>query len=213
LIPKTILLAALTLSALWLAALPLTACAAASPSPALRSHLSAEQRKAQFDRVEDGLNSLDPTTRLVTLEAAVNSGDLLLRRLALTTAFKSSDPMMRSEALRAAIASTATFVVSISQTRPTHSSFMKLMRFEVHVSRFNKSDGTFLVSTTKPYSSSPNSARPATLAGDRLSMTLDVPGYSTCPAIAMLDSMGSALHGTITCGRYDEGDFTMDLLR
>ncbi|MHB8462430.1 MAG: hypothetical protein ACYDA1_07265 [Vulcanimicrobiaceae bacterium] len=114
-----------------------------------------DARETKINSVINGLNSLDPATRIATFEEAMASSDSTLRRVALSTAFASSDADLRSIALDKAIASVTTFVVQIDGTGPS-SCAQPVLRsckgpfqnglgseFEVRMTNFNSSRGTF----------------------------------------------------------------------
>jgi hypothetical protein len=169
---------------------------------------NAAQRQAQIDRIRDGLNSPDPTKRLVTLEQAVAMKDRTLRRVALSTAFASTDSDLRSTALGAAVASSATFVVDITgpMANETHWITTKVgSSFEVQIHSFDAGRNAFQTSS----SFSVNKANGA-VSGDRLSFDINVGRLfygsplskdivNQCRGVARLQGGSPLLKGSLSC--------------
>ena len=189
-------------------------CYAAQQPASPTQPASAAQRQAQIDRIRDGLNSPDPTKRVVTLEQALASKDAVLRRIALSAALASSDSDLRSMALAAAVRSAGTFVVDVSRGT---SVFKVPPSFEVRIKKFDILTGQFEASSALSWQS--NDERPGAVDGDRLSFEVDtsrIQGYSTCSGVARLETASSILKGSLTCTySYGSETFVMsiDVLR
>jgi hypothetical protein len=184
--------------------------AAASPSMAADAPYNAAQRQAQIERVRDGLNSPDPTKRLITLEQAVAAKDATIRRVALSTAFASSDGDLRSAALVAAIGSAATFAVDItgadkSGNNGRTSALQGLgPSFEVRVQQFDRSSETFKASTSASAWNGKVRWMPGSVSGDRLTFEINTSRlYHSddvgCSGVARLQGGTTHLVGTMTC--------------
>ncbi len=125
------------------------------PHATIAQQATPDARETKINSVINGLNSLDPATRIATLEEALAGSDSTLRRVALSTAFASSDADLRSIALDKAIASVSTFVVQIVGTGTSSCSKLGLgsckalfqnglgSEFEVRMTHFNSEQGTF----------------------------------------------------------------------
>lgn len=122
------------------------------PGPVIAQQSTPDPREAQIDKVVNGLNSLDPGTRLAAFEEAMAGSDATLRRLALSTAFASSDADLRTIALDKAMASVTTFVVQITGTGTSSCTGFNCKNafqnglgssFEVRMAHFDASAGTF----------------------------------------------------------------------
>jgi len=191
---------------------------------------SPAARRAQIERVKDGLNSPDSTTRLVTLEQAVLTKDLTIRRVALSTAFASADADLRSLAVMAAVSSTASFVVSVVGTDRSEGSGERLLKIlgsniELRVQNFDRAAGTFQVTTaysapkavtylngnTSPY------ARSGAVSGERLSFAFDIARVlpEVCTGVTTLQRGTTMLRGTMTCTGNETASYTVsiDILR
>jgi hypothetical protein len=169
---------------------------------------NAAQRQAQIDRVRDGLNSPDPTKRLVTLEQAIAMKDRTLRRVALSTAFASADSDLRSAALGAAVASSATFVVDIVGAESSNSSHQITSKlgssFEVQILGFDAGRNAF--QTSSSYSIGKSSGA---VSGDRLSFDISVARLfyhsqfseivNQCRGVARLQGGSALLKGSLSC--------------
>ena len=173
-------------------------------SAAEQAPFNAAQRQAQIDRIRDGLNSPDPTKRLVTLEQAVATKDRTLRRVALSTSFASADSDLRSAALGAAAASSSTFVVDIVSPEASNGSHWITTRlgssFEVQMQSFDAGRNTF--QTTSSYS---RSKATGAVSGDRLSFEINVErlfydaSVNQCRGVARLQGGSALLKGSLSC--------------
>jgi hypothetical protein len=182
---------------------------------------SAAQRRAQFNRVIDGLNSPDPATRLATLEQAVGGKDANLRRVALSTAFASSDTVLRSAALSAAIASASTFVAELSSAQGQGKRVLQATggNLEVRIVRFDRATNTFMTSSRFTVAANGRASQGA-VSGDRLSFSVALEQvFFECTGIARLEGSGTAMKGTMSCtflnNTSDQEDYTItvDALR
>jgi hypothetical protein len=171
--------------------------------------LSAAERRAQINRIIDGLNSADPATRIATLEQATRSKDLNLRHIALSTAFASSDGDLRSAALLAAVGSTPALAVEIVSELPgaygnTYRNVAQATGsvLEIRISNFQRDSGTFQVSS-RFASANRLTNQPAsggTVSGERISFSvpLNTVGMQ-CVGSAQLQDTGSTLVGSMGC--------------
>ncbi len=168
---------------------------------------SAAERRAQINRVIDGLNSPDPATRLATLEQAVARKDANLRRVALSTAFASSDNVLRSAALSAAIGSASTFVVEMDLSgQGGQGGAMRATsgNLEVRILRFDKATGTFATSSRYAkdvFGNGGNAlASQGAVSGDRISFSVALPQVKyECSGVARLQGSGSTMKGSMSC--------------
>jgi hypothetical protein len=182
---------------------------------------NAAQRQAQIDRVRDGLNSPDPTKRLVTLEQAVATKDRTLRRVALSTAFASADSDLRSAALGAAVASSATFVVDITNPDPANTSHWITARlgasFEVRIERFDAGRNAFEASSSSSLVKANGAVQSlfGAVSGDRLSFDVNIgrvfsanANSNQCRGVARLQGGSPLLRGSLNCVMQLEGAWT-----
>jgi hypothetical protein len=182
---------------------------AASPSVAAGPPFNAAQRQAQIERIRDGLNSPDPTKRLVTLEQALAAKDATIRRVALSTAFASSDGDLRAAALVAAVGSAPTFVVDITGADKANDSKYSSTglgaSFEVRIQQFDRSTGIFKASTSASYLyNEPPRLLPGSVSGDRLNFEFSTDRLAGmhgagCSGVARLQGGTTRLTGTMTC--------------
>ncbi len=189
---------------LMIAALGLLVAGVPVSSAAADAPFNAAQRQAQIDRIRDGLNSPDPTKRLVTLEQAVATKDRTLRRVALSTAFASADSDLRSAALGVAVASSSTFVVDIVTADGSNSSHWITTKlgssFEVQMLSFDAGRNTF--QTTSSFS---RSKATGAVSGDRLSFATNIGrlffdgGVNECRGVARLQGGSALLKGSLSC--------------
>lgn len=79
----------------------------------------ASDRRAQIEKVRDGLNDPDPLVRLVTLEEVAAGDDALIRSLALRQAIGIADPDLQALAARMFFAGLSTFSLDLKDAKVT----------------------------------------------------------------------------------------------
>ncbi|MEA2667039.1 MAG: hypothetical protein QOI11_3983 [Candidatus Eremiobacteraeota bacterium] len=204
----------------WVTVLTAVALLGASSPTTSQQTISPAERRAQINRVLDGLNSPDPTTRLVTLESAAAGSDANLRRIALSTAFASSDSVLRAAALTATLGTSATFVVDMAPVQGGQGVLQGTGgSFEVRVLRFNRATGSFESATRFAKRNETLVPFPAAVSGDRISFDAGFwfPNDLTreCSGVARLESGGTTLKGTMGCTGTGEERYAIkiDILR
>ena len=185
------------------------------PASAAEYTPSAAERRAQINRVLDGLNSPDPTTRIIMLEEATASKDGNIRRIALSTALASSDPDLRGAALVAAVRSAPMFVVELTATTGSDSVVRSGTGggLEVRISRFDRSANTFRTSSRYAAGAinETGTASQGAISGDRLSFSINLFQLDyECSGVARLQGGTASLKGTMGCTRVRGGYVYVD---
>lgn len=76
-------------------------------------------RRAQIEKVRDGLNDPDPLVRLITLEDVAASKDTLVRSLALRQAIGIADPDLQAMAARIFVSGLSSFSLDLADGKVT----------------------------------------------------------------------------------------------